>query len=147
MSLRQKLLEKLGSLYPPFLGAGIKVNYDRKNGRVKVRMPLRWYNKNYVGTHYGGSLYSMCDPFFMLLLIKGLGKDYVVWDKEGRIEFLSPGKTTVYAEFFIPKEKIEEIKKEVDTKGKALPEFVVDVIDEEGKKVARVWKKIYVRKK
>ena len=65
-----------------------------------VEMPLRWYNKNYVGVHFGGSLYSMVDPFHMLLVMNQLGpEEYVVWDIEANIHYVSPGTGTVTAHF------------------------------------------------
>lgn len=147
MTLRQRILRKLVNLYPPFLGAGIKIKFDATNNTVTVRMKLSWYNRNYVGTHFGGSLYTMCDPFYMILLMDILGKEYIVWDKSAKIEFVKPGRSTVYAQFNIPDERVDQIKKEVDDKGKALPEFTVEVKDEEGLVVARVHKYLYVRKK
>lgn len=147
MTLRQRILRKLVNIYPPFLGAGIRVKFDEKTNKVNVSMKLTWYNRNYVGTHFGGSLYTMCDPFYMILLMDILGKEYLVWDKAAKIDFLKPGRTKVSAEFYIPDKQIEQIKKEVDKNGKALPEFIALVKDESGDVVARVHKYIYVKKK
>ncbi len=147
MTTRQRILRKLVNLYPPFLGAGIRIKFDDTANKVLVSMKLTWYNRNYVGTHFGGSLYTMCDPFYMILLMDMLGKEYIVWDKSAKIEFLRPGRSTVHAEFYIPDETVKLIKKEVDEKGKAVPEFVAQVKDEQDEVVARVHKYIYVRKK
>lgn len=147
MTFRQRILRKLVNIYPPFLGAGIRINFDENANKVNVSMKLTWYNRNYVGTHFGGSLYSMCDPFYMILLMDILGKEYIVWDKAAKIDFVKPGRTKVSAEFYIPDERVEQIKKEVDEKGKALPEFIALVKDESGDVVARVHKYIYVKKK
>ncbi len=147
MKLRQKILHKIMNLYPPFLGAGIKVDYDPGEKRVLVSMKLRFYNRNYVGTHYGGSLYSMCDPFYMVLLIDNLGRDYVVWDKRASIEFKKPGRGTVTAEFFIPGEKYREIRERADRDGKVEEEFTVHVTDEKGEIVATVTKLLSIRRK
>lgn len=134
--------------WPPFLGAGIKVKgFSDDNTSINVEMKLRWWNKNYHGTHYGGSLYSMTDPFYALILIKNLGNDYVVWDKAADIKFIKPGKGKLSAHFNIAKERIAEIKKEADEKPRALPQFTVDIKDEEGNLVARVNKTVYVRRK
>jgi acyl-coenzyme A thioesterase PaaI-like protein len=147
MTIRQRILRKLVNLYPPFLGAGIRIKFDDTANKVTVSMKLTWYNRNYVGTHFGGSLYTMCDPFYMILLMDILGKEYIVWDKSAKIEFLKPGRSTVHAEFYIPDDLIEQIKKEVNEKGKAVPEFVAQVKDENNEVVARVHKYIYIRKK
>lgn len=136
------------NFYPPFLGAGIRVRkVDRNDNTIEVEMKLRFWNKNYVGTHYGGSLYSMCDPFFMLILMRKLGKEYVVWDKAAQIRFVKPGTGTVKARFQISDEKIQSIKEEIETKKKADYEFETAVTDEQNNVVAEVKKLIYVRKK
>jgi acyl-coenzyme A thioesterase PaaI-like protein len=110
-------------------------------------MRLRRWNRNYVGTHFGGSLYSMCDPFFMLILMENLGRGYVVWDKAATIRFRRPGKGTVRAVFHIPAERIAEIRAAADRDGKVEPTFHVDVVNEQGEVVADVEKLVYVRRK
>lgn len=120
---------------------------DRKEKIIEVEMKLRFWNRNYVGTHYGGSLYSMCDPFFMLILMRKLGKDYIVWDKSAQIKFVKPGSGKVKARFHVPDEKIQSIKEELEAKKKADYEFEVSVTDEQNNIVAEVKKLIYVRKR
>ncbi len=140
---------KLGmNLWPPFLGAGIKVRHIRADYReVVVSMKLRWYNRNYVGTHFGGSLAAMTDPFYMLMLIHILGNEYIVWDKTSTIDFIAPGRGIVTARFRLKDEQIKEIK-ENTAKGDAyLPEFSVDIVNESGEVIATVKKILYVRKK
>lgn len=146
MTARQ--LKRNIRFYPPYLGAGVRVTHISDDFRVvKVEMPLRFYNRNYVGTHFGGSLYSMCDPFFMLMLINILGKDYIVWDKAATIRFKKPGKGLVKATFEIPEEKIAEIRAAADSRGKVEPQFAVTVTDSEGNIVAEIDKLLYVRRK
>lgn len=145
---RRRRLKWLLGIYPPFRGAGIRIDRISADMRViEVRMPLRWYNRNYVGTHYGGSLYSMCDPFFMLILMEQLGPGYVVWDKRATIEFLRPGRGTVRARFEISEERVEEIRRAADEAGKVEPRFETEVVDEAGETVARVGKLLYVRRR
>jgi acyl-coenzyme A thioesterase PaaI-like protein len=135
------------NLYPPYLGAGVRVRVSPDLRTFHVRMRLRFWNRNYVGTHFGGSLYSMCDPFFMLILFKALGPGYIVWDKQATIRFRRPGRGTVNATFHIPQERIDEIRAAADAAGKTEPVFRVDVLDEAGEVVAEVEKLLYVRKK
>lgn len=145
---RRPFALRLINLWPPYLGAGIRVTRISGDLRTfEVRMKLRWYNRNYVGTHFGGSLYSMCDPFFMLILIHGLGRGYEVWDKSASIRFRRPGRTTVRATFHVPDDEIERIRREADAHGKAEPTFTVDVTDEAGELVAQVEKLLHVRRK
>ncbi len=143
----RRWLIRLLNIYPPYVGAGVRVRSSPDLRTFDVRMKLRWWNRNYVGTHFGGSLYSLCDPFFMLLLIEQLGRNYIVWDKAATIRFRRPGKGTVHATFHIPPEKVEEIRAAADRGGKVEPLFTVEVKDDRGNLVAEVEKLLYVRRK
>lgn len=146
--LRQKFLEKVINYYGPFVGAGIKLQEMSKDFRyAKVKMPLTIYNKNYMGTQFGGSLYSMTDPWYMLMMIKNLGNDYIVWDKAASIRFKKPGTGTVYAEFKLTQEDIDEVKAYVAENTKMDKTFKVEIKDDSGKLIAEVDKVIYIRKK
>jgi Domain of unknown function (DUF4442) len=134
--------------YPPFLGAGIRIARMSDDLReIDVEMKLHWWNANYVRTHYGGSLYSMADPFYMLMLLENLGRDYIVWDKSATIRFRKPGKGTVRAEFRLSEEQIDSLRAQVDAQGKIEPTFAVQVRDETGEVVAEVEKLLYIRRK
>ncbi|WP_323751204.1 DUF4442 domain-containing protein [Marinobacter sp.] len=136
------------STFAPYLGAGIKVTHIADDfSKASVEMKQRWYNTNYVGTHFGGSLYSMVDPIYMLLLMRKLGNDYVVWDKAASIDFVRPGKGRVTAHFELTEEKLAEIRLATAEGDKCLPEWTLDIIDESGEVVAKVNKILYVRKK
>lgn len=141
-------LKRKLNLYPPYWGTGIVVkNISPDFREAVVQMKMAWYNRNYVNTHFGGSLYAMTDPFFMLMLMQILGKDYIVWDKAAHIEFIKPGRGTVTAKFVIDKERVEDILEKTADGQKYLPEFTVDIEDQANHKVARVIKTLYVRKK
>ncbi len=146
--LRQLFLDRLINFYAPYVGAGVKLREMSKDFRyAKVEMPLTIYNRNYVGTQFGGSLYSMTDAWYMLMLIKNLGPDYIVWDKGASIDFKKPGRSTVRAEFRLSQELIDEIKLAVDEKVKVNWPFKVEIFDEDNVVVAEVQKIVYVRKK
>ncbi len=115
---------KLINLYPPYLGAGICCRYISPDFR-KVRMQLRYlpWNKNYVGTHFGGSLYAMCDPIYMVMLMYHLGEEYFIIDKGAYIEFLKAVKEDVFADFVLEEEILSQIKREVERKRKVIWEF------------------------
>ena len=88
------------NIWPPFVGAGIKVVRIADDfHEIRVALRQKWFNKNIVGSHFGGSLYAMVDPFYMIMLMNILGKDYIVWDKFASIDFIAPGKGTVTATF------------------------------------------------
>ena len=134
--------------WPPFAGAGVRVRrIARDFSGVDVEMRLTWYNRNYVGTQFGGSLYSMTDPYFMLMLINNLGHDYIVWDKAAKIDFKKPGRDTVYAYFRLSKEQIAAIKKQADENPKYIFDLPVNVVDKDGIVIAEVIKTMYVRRK
>ncbi len=148
LQLRQKFLEKAIRFYAPFLGAGVRVKEMSKDFRFcKIEMPLTFYNRNYMGTQFGGSLYAMVDPWYMLMLIKNLGPKYIVWDKAANIRFKKPGRGTVWAEFKINDEIIKEIKDLVEEKTKIDYVFHVEIKDKEGNIIAEVDKILYIRKK
>ncbi len=134
--------------WPPFLGAGIRVTRLRPDWKeVDVEMDLRFWNSNFVGTHYGGSLYSMTDPFYMLMLIHNLGGEYIVWDKAASIRFRKPGKGKVLAQFRLLDEQIASIRRDLQTQPKTESTFVVEVKDESGTVIAEVQKVLHIRKK
>lgn len=136
------------NLYAPFLGAGIRVKRLAPGWKeVDVEMKLRWWNANYVGTHYGGSLYSMTDPFFMVMLIENLGQDYIVWDKSATIRFKRPGRGTVIASFRLSDQQIDEIKQALNAEKKIERVFTVEVKDESGTVIAEVEKLLHIRRK
>jgi len=160
MKSRSVLLQLLGgtksshalrrwiNLWPPFLGAGIRIQRIAPDmTAVDVEMRLRFWNANYVGTHFGGSLFAMTDPFYMLMLMANLGRDYIVWDKAATIRYRKPGKGTVRAEFRLSDSQIDEIRERLKTMPKYEPVFTVEVKDEAGVVIAEVEKVLHVRKK
>lgn len=89
----------------------------------------------------------MVDPFYMLLLMENLGRDYIVWDKAASIDFISPGKGPVYSEFSIDDALLDEIRRQTEGGEKYLPQLQVQIHDGSGTLVARVDKTLYVRRK
>jgi len=143
-----KRLCQLLNFYPPYLGAGVKIDYISEDWReLQVSMKLRWYNRNIVGTHFGGSLFSMIDPHFMLMLMPLLGKEYWVWDKSANIEFIKASKQKVTAIFNISDDELEDIRLNTSQGEKYLPTFTVEIRDENNDLVAKATKTIYVKKK
>ncbi len=148
MKYRQKFLDKLINFYGPFVGAGVKMKNMTADFRsCDVEMDLTFYNRNYMGTQFGGSLYSMTDPWYMLMLIKNLGPEYIVWDKAATIQFKKPGRGKVFAKFRLTQEVIDEIKVQVEANVKMDKTFKVEIRDEDDKLIAEVDKVIYIRKK
>ncbi|KMN80007.1 acyl-coenzyme A thioesterase PaaI-like protein [Chromobacterium alkanivorans] len=142
------LFRVLLNLWPPFLGAGIRVQRLADDfSDIEVRLKLGFSNRNYVGTHFGGSLYAMTDPFFMLMLMHQLGRDYYVWDKSGSIDYVKPGRGTVRAHFRLEPAVLEEIRLRTAAGDKYLPQLQVDIVDQQNELVARVFKTLYIKRK
>ena len=108
---------------------------------------MRLLNRNYVGTHFGGSLFAMTDPFFMIMMMKNLGPRYLVWDKAGTVRFLKPARGTVTARFLLPVERIAEARAATESGDKHEPKFLVEIVDAQGVVVADVEKTLYIRRK
>lgn len=146
--MQSNKLKFLLNIYPPYLGTGITVTHISPDFRETfVQMKRKWYNTNYVKTHFGGSLYAMTDPFFMLMLIQILGKNYVVWDKSANIEFIKPGISTVIAKFIITDDHLKTIHENTAEGQKYLHTFEVKIEDENNELIALVTKVLYIRKK
>jgi len=146
--LKPFTLRLLLNLYPPYLFTGIRISRVSPDFRhVRVEMPLRFYNRNYVGTHFGGSLSAMTDPVYMLMLLQILGGEYIVWDKAGTIEYRKPGRGRVTAEFRIDDALLDEIRRRTADGSKFEPTLAVDILDEAGDVVAHVTRTLYIRRK
>jgi len=147
-TITARTLRRAMNWWPPFLFTGIRVEAIADDWRsADVRLRLRWWNRNYVGTHFGGSLFSMTDPFWMLLVLHALGREYIVWDRNGEIEFRKPGRGTVRAAFRIDPATIDEIRAATAGGEKYLHWFENDILNEDGEVVARVRKQLYIRRK
>ena len=136
------------NLWPPFLFTGIRViaiDDDFHHARVELRM--RPWNRNYVGTHFGGSLFAMTDPFWMLMIINSIGDGYIVWDKAATIEFQKPGRGTISAEFQLDATTLDELRAAAASGDKVLRWFETPVRDASGDVVATVRKQLYLRRK
>ncbi|MFT5635880.1 MAG: acyl-coenzyme A thioesterase PaaI-like protein [Cognaticolwellia sp.] len=141
-------MKLLLNIWPPFLFTGIRVVHVSEDFRqAKVRLKLNIFNQNAVGVHFGGSLYAMTDPFCMLLVMARLGKDYIIWDKSADIDYIKPGKGTVTAEFIITDALIADILTQTAQGEKYLPKIPVYVKDAQGEIVAKLNRKLYIRRK
>lgn len=146
--MKASTLRRIFNVWPPFAFSGIRVEALSDDWRyARVRLKLRWYNRNYVRTQFGGSLFAMCDPFWMIMTMECLGRDYIVWDKAGAIDFVAPGREDVLAEFRLDDAALDEIRTATVTGEKYLRWFEVEVKTASGDIVARMRKQIYVRRK
>lgn len=146
--MNSKLLRHLINCWPPYLFSGIRATHlsaDYRSADVELRQ--RWYNRNYVGTHFGGSLFAMTDAWYMIMLLQNMGREYYVWDKSAAIEYVAPGRGTVRAHFHLDEETLLRIRERTATGEKYLPEFTVDIVNTDNLLIARVTRTLYVRRK
>jgi len=145
MDLKRHIMRFI-NLWPPFLFAGIsvaKLSPDYRQATIKLR--LCFWNKNYVGTQYGGSMFSMADPFYMIMLIENLGKEYQVWDKAATIRYIKPGRSELTAEFHLSDNDLAAIRQGVAEKGRVEWVRTVEIKDTSGDVVALVEKVISIK--
>lgn len=147
-NFESRLMRWKFNLFPAYRGTGGRVVYIADDWHeVRVKIPLSRRTRNYVGTIYGGSMYGAIDPIYMLMLIKKLGREYVVWDKAAKIRFRRPGKETLYADFAITEDEIAEIKRLADTERSIDRVYQIELKDRAGKLYCAIEKTLYIAKK
>jgi acyl-coenzyme A thioesterase PaaI-like protein len=147
-SLKTRLMRWGVNVFPAYRGTGARVTYIADDWReVRIKVPLNWRTRNYVGTIFGGSMYGAVDPVYMLMLIQLLGPDYVVWDKAAVIRFKRPGRSTLYACFRLDEQEIESIKTELTREPAVDRVYHVDLTDRDGVVHASIEKTIHIRRK
>ena len=147
-SFKSKLWRWALNFFPAYRGTGGRVTYMSDDyTEVHVRLPLSWRTRNYVGTIYGGSIYGAVDPVYMIMLVKLLGRDYVVWDKAASIRFRRPGRTTLRAKFVLDGSEVEAIKSELQGRKSVDRVYKVNLVDDAGKVHAEVEKTLYIARR
>jgi hypothetical protein len=132
--------------FPAYRGTGGRVTFIRHDFmEVRIKLPLWWRTRNYVGTIYGGSIYASVDPFYMMMLIRCLGPRYTVWDKAASVRFRRPGRSTLYATLQFDQTLVEGIRAELETTDKLDRHFTVELKDATGDVHAIVEKTVNVR--
>jgi hypothetical protein len=146
-SFRSRRMRWMFNLFPAYRGSGARVTYIAGDFReVRVKLRLSWRSRNYVGTIFGGSMYSAVDPMYMIMLMHCLGREYVVWDKAASIRFRKPGRTTLYATFLLDEAELDAIRS-ATAAGEAVDRtYTIDLTDADGVVHASVEKVIYVRR-
>ncbi|MGF1764365.1 DUF4442 domain-containing protein [Aliivibrio kagoshimensis] len=145
---KPKIVKNALNLWPPFWGAGISITSISDDFQcVSVRLKHRWWNKNANRSQYGGSIFSMTDPIFSLMLMGILREKYYVWDSKAEIEFIKPGFSILSAEFVISEEVLNQIYANTESGDKYFPQFETEVLDKKGVVVARIKRTLYIRKK
>ncbi len=144
-SLRTRLFRWAFNLWPCFRGTGARVAFIAADwSEIRVRLPLSWRTRNYVGTIFGGSLYAGVDPFYMLMLIHRLGPEFVVWDKAASIRFRKPGRSTLSATFRVDEAEVAEIRRLLREQPKVDRTYAVDLRDADGVVHAEIQKVVHI---
>ncbi|WP_257306580.1 DUF4442 domain-containing protein [Geothrix campi] len=144
-SFRTRLYRWAFNVWPCFRGTGARVTFIASDwSEVRVRLPLSWRTRNYVGTIFGGSLYAAVDPFYMLMLIHRLGPEYVVWDKAASIRFRKPGRGTLFATFRVDEAEVAEIRRLLEEQPKVDRTYPVELRDDQGVVHSEVQKVIHI---
>jgi hypothetical protein len=147
-SLRSRITRWGFNRFPPFRGTGGRITYIASDWReLRLRIPLSRRTRNYVGTIYGGSMYGAVDPIYMVMLIKVLGPEYVVWDKSASIRFKKPGRSTLYARFYVPEEETQAIREALQSARSVDRNYTIELVDNAGEVHAIIEKVIYIRRK
>jgi len=148
LNLSARWFRIIMNLWPPFFALRIHIVSIAPDWRdITIRMKLSLRNRNYVGSHFGGGLFAMTDPFFMLMLMNILGNDYLVWDKSANIRFLKPGRGTVLAHFRLSEAQLNEVRERTASGEKCEPTWRVDIVDAAGEIIASADKTLYIRRK
>lgn len=147
-SFKTWFFKRAMNLYPLFFGTGGKVLYIQHDWKViTAQLKLNIWTRNYVGTIFGGSQFAAADPFFMLMLFHILGKDYIIWDKSGVINYKKPGKKVCKADFIFTDAELEEIRQQATSNGKYEFKKEVEWIDADGYVVSKIERTLYVATK
>jgi hypothetical protein len=145
-SRKSRFLRWKFNLFPAYRGSGARVTYIADDFReIRVKLPLSWRTRNYVGTIFGGSIYASVDPMYMIMLIQLLGREYVVWDKAATIRFRKPGRTTLFATFRLDDAELDAIRSAAASGEPVNRTYVVELVDGEGTVHASIEKVIHIR--
>lgn len=148
-TLHSRLVRTGFNLFPAYRGTGARITFIAGDwSEIRVRVPLSWRTRNYVGTIFGGSMYGAVDPIYMMMLINRLGPDYIVWDREATIRFRRPGRSTLHARFVVGDDELAAIRAAVPAPGDRTDRrYTVELVDADGEVHATVEKVLYIRRK
>lgn len=146
--LYSRLYRYAFNCFPAYRATGGVITYIAADWReIHLKLPLNRHTRNYVGTIFGGSMYSAIDPIYMLMLIKTLGDEYIVWDKAATIRFKKPGKTTLYARFMLDEAELATIRSALEDIRSIDRVYTVELCDANRVAHAIIEKTLYIRRK
>lgn len=135
--------------YPPLFFQRIWINRFEKGFRgVHVKINKSILNTNYNDSIFGGTIFSAADPFYPLLfhrILLAKGYDVRVWSKSSGILFLKPGQTNLFFDIHISDEEIAEAENILNTVGKYLKNYPIDVFNVNREICVTLINEIYIR--
>lgn len=135
--------------YPPLLFQRIWVKKFGKGFRsVDVKIVKSLINSNYNKSIFGGTIFSASDPFYALLfdqLMQRKGYKVRVWLKSAQINYLKPGKTNLHFTIRISDEEIDEACNDLNTVGKHVKAYPIEMFNESGELCVVVMNEVYLR--
>jgi len=143
LSTNEKVFARLLNLYPAFFFFGATVKFEKNFLGARIRLPLRWYYRNGHGTFFGGAILAVSDPFPAIMLSKALPWAKT-WTKSHSVDFLKPGKTTLYAHITIQEEDIASAKEALETEGKYIKTFEYYFKNKDGDEIALIKSTVYM---
>ena len=147
-SLKTRLFRWWFNFFPAYRRTGGRITYIAGDlHEIRVKLPLNWKTRNYVGSIFGGSMYGAIDPIYMIMLMKLLGPEYIVWDKAATIQFKKPGEKTLYARFVVSKEELVDVRRRLTTEPSLNRTYQVDLTDSDDEVYASFEKTLYMRRK
>lgn len=137
------------NISPMYRRSTARITYISKDlMKIRIRLPISYKNKNYVGSIFGGSMFAAVDPIPMTQLIQLLGSNYVVWDKSAEIKFKRPARKDLYAIFSFTPNQISSIRNKVAEKNEIEFPYTTQLTDKEEETIyCTVHKTIYIANK
>lgn len=122
-----------GNSFPAYRRTGARITYVAPNFQeVRIQIPSNWATRNHMGITWGGGLYASLDPIYGVMLYKILGRKYRVVDKSAQIDFMRPGKSTLFACFRISTQEVTDITQALKASGKLQRRYTIELCDGQG---------------
>ena len=127
--------------------SGISLRIAADWREVRVRLPFSWQTRNIVGVIFGGSIYAAVDPFYMIMLMRNLGSQYLIWDKAAAVRFKKPARVALYARFNLDEAELGSIRAALVEQDRLDRVYHIDLCDSQGEVYAWVEKTIYIARR
>lgn len=136
------------NFHPAFRGTGGRVAYISPDlTHVRVRLPMARRTRNFVGSLYGGSLFAVTDGVHVAMLLTLMERNVIIWDKAASIRYRRPAYTTLYADFRLAADELEQIEQELDAQHETSRRYTIELKDDLGNIYTVVERMVYIADK